>query len=145
MQKMLKIKNETSGQHQILLKHQGSYGQQIPESIFTSIHRGRHRRAKRHGFAAKRDFRGDRSSRNETRAISGTTRSRRLARVPATRPAAGQPHSAILKIAPFLVIIIIILCKLFFAGYLLPQFSHHTLKLYVKSTGFIGNRVLAFC
>ena len=42
-------------------------------------------------------------------------------------------------------IIIIILCKLFFAGYLLPQFSRHTLAQYVKSTGFIGNSVLAFC
>ena len=51
-------------------------------------------------------FGGERSSQNETRALSGTTRSRCLARVPAARPATGQPHSAILKIAPFLVSVV---------------------------------------
>ena len=55
---MPKIKNKTSGQHQILLRRQGSYGCQIPKSIFTLTHRGRHRRPKRDRFAPKRDLRG---------------------------------------------------------------------------------------
>ena len=106
-QKEAKITSETSDRHQILIKRQGSYNQQIPRSIFTSTHRGRHRRAKVTFSRRNAIFRGDRSSQNETQAVSGTTQSRRLARVPAARPAAGQPHFAILKIAHFLVIIIL--------------------------------------
>ena len=52
---MPKITNETSGQHQILLTRQGSYGQQMPKSTFTLTHRGRHQRAKRNRFAPKRN------------------------------------------------------------------------------------------
>ena len=55
---MPKITNGTSGEQQILLKHQGSYGQQIPGCIFTSTHRGRHQRAKPNRFAARRGFWG---------------------------------------------------------------------------------------
>ena len=94
---MPKITNGTSGEQQILLKHQGSYGQQIPGCIFTSTHRGRHQRAKPNRFAARRGFWGGAvlPERN-TSALGNDT-------VPAARPATGQPHSAILKIAPFLV------------------------------------------
>ena len=36
-------------------------------------------------------------------------------------------------------------CNQKFAGLLLPQFLSDALEPYVKSTGFLGNRLLVFC